>query len=169
MPDHLLYYAYGSNLHPARLAARIPSSRFLGIALLPNYQLAFHKRGADGSAKCNALFSGDPEHQLPGALFQMRAAEKPTLDEIEGLGYRVDTLSVCLAGEMLSAFAYIAEDDYIDPQLKPYHWYKELVYLGALYHAFPAHLIEQIARVESIQDEDIERHQKNEQLLTCMR
>ena len=169
MSDYLFYYAYGSNLHPARLRARIPSSQLLGPALLQGYQLLFHKRGGDHSAKCNAQFTGNQQHQLRGALFRLLAEEKPILDEVEGRGYRVESLSVSLAGQMHSAFAYIAETDFIDHQLKPYHWYKELVQLGAQYHAFPADYIEQIVNVESIQDEDLARHRKNEQILAQMR
>lgn len=169
MSDYLLYYAYGSNLHPARLGARIPSSQLVGPATLKGYQLLFHKRGADNSAKCNAFFTGNMSDQLPGVLFRLLAEEKPILDEIEGQGYSVQEVSVETVGQLHIAFAYIAEMEFIDEQLKPYHWYKELVHLGAQYHALPSHHLEKIATVESVQDDDFERHWKNEQILALMR
>lgn len=169
MSDFLLYYAYGSNLHPRRLHARIPSSELVGAATLNGYRLAFHKRGGDGSAKCNALFSGNPEHRLPGALFKLLASEKPILDEIEGEGYEVETVAVDLAGTPQQAFVYLAETDYIDNGLRPFHWYKDLVHLGAQYHNFASHHIELIAAVESIADHDPDRHHRNEQILKLMR
>ena len=46
----MLYAAYGSNLHPARLSRRAPSAEFVGTALLPGWELRLHKRGQDGSA-----------------------------------------------------------------------------------------------------------------------
>ena len=166
---HILYYAYGSNLHPQRLGARIPSSQLLGVAELKGYQLLFHKRGADLSAKCNALYSGDPEHRLLGALFSMAAHEKPILDGIEGAGYVVTEVVVEHRNAQHQAFMYVAEEAYIDDALVPYRWYKEFVYLGARFLEFPDHYVRQLAEVEATHDVDIERHARNEQVLKLMR
>jgi len=165
----ILYYAYGSNLHPERLGARIPSSRLLGTAELSGYQLLFHKRGADQSAKCNALFTGDDKHLLLGALFAMDAAEKPILDEIEGAGYVVSEVMVKHQGEEHLAFMYVAEPDYIDESLKPYQWYKEFVYHGARFLAFPERYIGDLIDVAAVDDADSERHARNERVLARMR
>lgn len=169
MNNQLLYYAYGSNLHPARLRARIPSSELLGVAELSGYQLRFHKRGGDLSAKCNADYTGQPQHLLLGALYRMSAREKPLLDEIEGDGYSVETVDIEMADRSYRAFAYIAEEYFIDNQLKPFHWYKEFVCIGAQYHGFPQHYIDSIRDIESIEDHNLERHQRNEQVLALMR
>lgn len=169
MSDQLLYYAYGSNLHPARLGARIPTSVLLGVAELSGYQLQFHKRGGDLSAKCNAVFTGQSHHLLLGALYQMSAREKPLLDEIEGEGYAVESVEIRMAGRLHRAFAYIAEEHFIDNQLKPFHWYKEFVRLGAEYHDFPHHYIDLIRTIDSMDDHNLERHQRNEQVLALMR
>jgi len=168
-PEQLLYYAYGSNLHPARLGARIPSSQLLGVAEISGYQLLFHKRGADLSAKCNALYSGDPDHLLLGALFSLAAHEKPTLDEIEGAGYVVSEVVVQYQGEKRQAFMYIAEQEYIDNALAPYQWYKDFVYLGAEFLCFPDHYVRELIDVGAIDDPDAERHARNEQVLKLMR
>lgn len=165
----LLYYAYGSNLHPARLGARIPSSQLLGVAEISGYQLLFHKRGADLSAKCNAFYSGDPEHLLLGALFSMEAHEKPMLDEIEGAGYVVSDVIVQHKGEELRAFMYVAEQDYIDNTLVPYQWYRDFVYLGAEFLCFPDQYVRALIDVDAIDDPDAERHARNEQVLKLMR
>ena len=50
--SRLHYLAYGSNLYPPRLAARIELQAILGTVALPDEALEFRKRGADGSAKC---------------------------------------------------------------------------------------------------------------------
>lgn len=169
MPEELLYYAYGSNLHPQRLGARIPSARLIGTATLSGYRLAFHKRGGDLSAKCDAFYTGEAQHQVTGALYCLSAAEKPTLDRIEGPGYAVHTLSVQHQSQRVEAFAYIAEADFIDDQLKPYPWYKEFVYLGARYHGFDETLLQWLNDLPSMSDPDSERHQRNEQILKLMR
>jgi len=165
----LLYFAYGSNLHPARLGARIPSSQLVGLAELPGYQLAFHKRGADLSAKCNAVCSGDLAHKLLGALFLMSASEKPILDGIEGAGYVVSEITVEHAGTVQQAFMYVAEDEYIDNSLLPYQWYKDFVLLGASFLNFPDHHLRLIDAVVAVEDGDAERHARNEQVLKLMR
>jgi len=168
-PGQLLYYAYGSNLHPARLGARIPSSQLLGVAEITGYQLLFHKRGADLSAKCNALYSGDSGHRLLGALFSMAAHEKPILDEIEGAGYVVSEVVVLHQGEERQAFMYIAEQEYIDNKLEPYQWYKDFVYLGARFLNLPDHYVRELIDVRAVDDPDAERHARNEQVLKLMR
>ncbi|TNF88372.1 MAG: gamma-glutamylcyclotransferase, partial [Gammaproteobacteria bacterium] len=43
--DSLYYFAYGSNMSPARLQARVPSARPLGVYRLKGHRLSFHKRG----------------------------------------------------------------------------------------------------------------------------
>lgn len=165
----ILYFAYGSNLHPERLGARIPSSQLLGTADVSGYQLLFHKRGADQSAKCNALYSGDPRHQLLGALFRMDAAEKPILDEIEGAGYVVSEVVVTCQGARQKAFMYVAEQHYIDDTLLPYQWYKDFVFHGARYLGFPEQYIQDLIDVAAIADNDVERHARNERVLARMR
>lgn len=52
---NILYFAYGSNMSSARLRARVPSCRPIGIAFLPGHELRFHKRSKDGSGKCDAF------------------------------------------------------------------------------------------------------------------
>ena len=165
----LLYFAYGSNLHPARLGARIRSSQLMGLAELQGYQLAFHKRGADLSAKCNAVRSGDLAHTLPGALFSMSASEKPILDEIEGAGYVVCEVMVEHAGVQRQVFMYVAEEEYIDDALLPYQWYKDFVLLGARFLSFPESHLRFIDAVVAIADENAERQARNEQELRLMR
>ena len=168
-PQQLLYFAYASNLHPIRLGARIPSRQLLGVAELSGYQLLFHKRGADLSAKCNARHSGDPAHKLLGALFSISADEKPILDEFEGTGYAVTEVTVQHADVARQAFMYVAKEAYIDDSLLPFQWYKEFVYLGARFLEFPESYVRQLVEIEAVEDVDRERYARNEQMLKLMR
>lgn len=54
------YLAYGSNLHPLRLTARVSSARPLGTVPMPGYKIAFHKRSIDHSGKCLFYVTHDP-------------------------------------------------------------------------------------------------------------
>jgi gamma-glutamylcyclotransferase len=52
------YFAYGSNMCVGRLRHRVPSTKFVCIKLTEHI-FRFHKRSIDGSAKANALLTGN--------------------------------------------------------------------------------------------------------------
>lgn len=161
------YFAYGSNLHPVRLQQRVPESAFLRTATLAGYQLRFHKRSDDGSAKADAWYTGDANDLIYGALYQMPASERLVLDRFEGVGkgYEVEQLEVISDDGLHEAFVYIAQASHIEPDLQPYHWYRELVLRGADHHGLPEQYISSIAAVESVNDIATERNQLNQEIL----
>ncbi|MCI0506566.1 MAG: gamma-glutamylcyclotransferase [Gammaproteobacteria bacterium] len=167
----LLYYlAYGSNLHPLRLAARVPSARFFGPTAISGYKLCFHKcHQEDQSGKCNMYLTGMDSDAVYGAVYTMHAGEKPLLDKCEGPGYRCDTIRLELAGNQLDCFVYIAEHSHIDDNLAPYCWYKNIVLLGAEYHRLPEYYLDGIRQVKAAQDPDAARHSKHYELIEQMK
>jgi gamma-glutamylcyclotransferase len=78
-------------------------------------------------------------------------------------------MNVPLNGVDYVAYVYMASASHIDATLKPYHWYKEMVRLGAVFHGFPDAYIAAIASVPSDDDPDPRRRQENEELLRRMR
>ena len=164
------YFAYGSNLHPVRLQERVPDSSFLSTATLTGYQLRFHKRSDDGSSKADAWYTGNANDVIYGALYQMPASERLVLDRYEGVGkgYEVERLEVVTDDEAHEAFVYIAQASHIEPNMKPYHWYRELVLRGADHHGLPKQYISGIAEVESVYDIVIERNLSNQQILDAI-
>lgn len=62
-------------------------------------------------------------------------------------------------------YTYFAQQSHIVDNLKPYHWYKKLVILGAQYFIFPDSYISSIEAVESMQDHDPKRRKENEILV----
>lgn len=156
--EKLFYFAYGSNLSLARLRARVPSAQRLGIYALPEHQLRFHKAGRDGSAKCDAWLCEGVEHIVHGAVFAMSPADKPALDEAEGLGWGYAEKQVAVVGpdgEALEAFTYCAIR--LDPSLRPYHWYLDHVLRGAQECGLPEEYIMAIRQIESMDDPDSAR------------
>lgn len=82
------YFAYGSNMSLLRLKGRVPGAERIGMFTLIEHSLRFHKWSKkDGSAKCDALFTGNPDDCVIGALFEIPDCEKGPLDEAEGLGF----------------------------------------------------------------------------------
>ena len=153
------YFAYGSNMSTARIRRRIGSATAVSRAYLPEHRLQFHKKGADGSAKCDIEHTRSRHDAVHGVIFQVRYDEMLTLDYFEGLGngYEKKSVTVHLPdGRTQIATTYYATR--IDASLQPYHWYKEHVLRGAREHELPHEHIAAIKAVVSIPDPDERKH-----------
>lgn len=167
MSAELLYFAYGSNLHPTRLVERVPSACLVEPARLPGHDLRFHKRGGDGSAKCDASWTGREGDVVLGAVYRLTAHERPLLDGFEGEGRGYDRREVVVEGarRRLAVFTYLAARDAIDASLRPFDWYRGLVLAGATRLAFPAAYVARVAAVEVVADPDAARASEHARLL----
>lgn len=153
------YFAYGSNMSLLRLRARVPSAERVGTFTLFEHALRFHKWSRkDQSAKCDALFSGNPEDFVIGALFEIPRSEKGPLDKAEGLGFGYDEKRVTVTdalGNSVDAFTYCATST--DPSLLPHSWYLNHVIVGAKETGVPANYLDAISATPSQEDPDRER------------
>ena len=156
------YFSYGSNMSSKRLLERVPSAKKVGTGVLEKHVLRFHKVGKiDGTAKCDALETGDPDNTVYGVIYRICESEKSLLDQIEGLGNGYEEKRVCVrmeCGNLLEAYTYYAT--HIDTALKPLGWYKEHVLRGAKEHGLPEAYIRAIESIEDDEDADKERHTK---------
>jgi gamma-glutamylcyclotransferase len=134
----MVIFAYGSNMLSARLRLRVPSARVIATGSLTEHRLQWHKRGQDGSGKCDAHHTGNPEHIVWGVLYQIAIAEKSALDRAEalGVGYSEKFVEISTIGGPVTAQIYVAID--LDPGAVPYDWYKAFVIAGAHEHRLPA-------------------------------
>lgn len=160
--DTIRYLAYGSNLHPARIGARLASVTAVGFAALPGWRLQYHKLGADGSGKCNLII--DPASVAYGAVYEISRADKSRLDEIEGVGngYTTTTIALATVGD---AWVYVAQQSHIDESLVPFDWYLDFVLHGALHHGLPERYVGEIRNMTSQPDPDAERRRSNRKIL----
>lgn len=157
----LNYFAFGSNLSSPRLLQRLPRASIHTVATLTQHRLRWHKKGHDRSGKCAMDHTGDHADRVYGVIYRLTLDERHELDRIEGhgVGYeRREVEVLTLAGDNVEAFTYYATD--IDHARQPYHWYKEHVLRGALEHSFPAHYVDAIRATLSIDDHDLERHER---------
>ena len=85
-----LYAAYGSNMDPAQMLQRCPSSPFSGTGWIPGWRLTF---GAEDFGWDGALATLVPDDTTPGeslspgvfvALYDLTEADEATLDAWEG-------------------------------------------------------------------------------------
>jgi gamma-glutamylcyclotransferase len=167
----LSYLAYGSNLHPLRLGERVPSAELVGLVRLVGYRVAFHKRGRDGSAKCDLVRMASPGDLAYGAVYRMVAAHKVLLDRCEGLGRGYTTVALEVPGPdgPLHCFTYVAQDGYRDPSLRPFDWYRALVLLGGRRLGMPDDYLAGIAGLPDVRDPDEERRSLHEALIEKIR
>lgn len=141
------YFAYGSNLHPARLVERLGRVRLLSVAQLDEHALVFHKQGRDGSGKCDIVRA--PGDRVFGALYELSREALLQLDRIEGRGYQRELVRVVTwpAGAIHDAWTYRARPVARNLGLQPAGWYSDLVLAGARYHELPQDYIARLAEV----------------------
>jgi hypothetical protein len=159
----VLCFAYGSNMCRGWLHRRVPSARFIQAARLHGHVLRFHKKSSDGSGKGDAFRTGLDNDIIWGALIEVPGDEKPKLDAAEGLGKGYADKCVSVVGQdgnLYQAMMYQAQPSHLDPELKPYSWYKDLVLSGARSNNLPSAYIEALEAVEAIEDIDEPRARK---------
>jgi len=163
----LTYFAYGSNMSSRRLRQRVPSARPAGTAALAGHRLAWHKKGRDGSGKCDIHLT-DGDDLVYGVVYRIDPADKPRLDRAEGLGwgYQQKDIPVRLlrASETLIAFTYYAIR--VDPAYIPYDWYRDHVLIGAREHGLPEPYIRQLENVPAFEDPDRRRERSERDVHT---
>ena len=156
--DTLNYLAYGSNLLPARLAARIAVRGVAGVVALPDRALAFDKRGADGSGKAHLVAA--PGETAWGVVYRIAADDKPTLDRIEGVGHGYD-VEIVVAPGIGPCFLYSARAAARAAGLLPFDWYLAYVLEGARHHLLPDDYRARLATVRTRRDPDDARRAEN--------
>lgn len=162
----LYYAAYGSNLHPVRLGARVPSAELIGISYLSGWSLRFNKiSNVDGSAKCSIERGGEGTWH---AIYRMTAEEKSLLDACEGLGKGYDDLALDVP-EFGRCFTYIASPSHIRTDLSPFDWYKAMVLRGCEANRFPGDYVARIQAVGALPDPDPERARQQWNIVTQLR
>ncbi len=159
------YFAYGSNMARSRLEQRVGGCRAIGHGWLGGFDLRFHKRGRDGSGKCDAFATGFSSDVLHGVLYGMRAEQREVLHGVEGSDYAVLTVSVAHRGGSLDAFLYVARPHAIEADLAPFDWYKAYVAAGAREARLPSAYRARIAAQPTRLDHDRARALANRTVL----
>ena len=164
-----LYFGYGSNMLTDKLKRpdRCPSAVKIDVCRTDKYTLKFHKVSSDESGKGDMAKAESETDELYGVAFSIDKSEESNLDRAEGYGYGYDKKEIDVEGITkgpLRVWTYYATN--INPELKPYHWYKKQTVEGARENGLPEDYIKKIEAFESIQDMDEERVAKNEKYLS---
>ena len=101
-----LYFAYGSNMDAAAMAARCPDSRPLGLARLDRHRFLVMRAGY-------ASVRPDPAGAVWGLLWDLAAADEPALDRYEEVDaglYDKAWRTVTAEAGMVRALVYVGRD-----------------------------------------------------------
>lgn len=163
MAHNLLYFAYGSNLHPLRLIDRVGEVVLVGAGRVCGMRLRFHKLGRDGSGKCSIVRTDQPDESVHGAVYRLSRRQVRDLDGFEsrGNGYQRCRIETHVASTgLMGCFTYVAMREFVDEELAPFGWYKRLVLEGARYHGLPEAHVAQVERQLAVEDPDPHRRER---------
>ncbi|MEO0974224.1 MAG: gamma-glutamylcyclotransferase family protein [Pseudomonadota bacterium] len=167
----MIYFAYGSNMHPERLRQRVPSREVIATSVLSGFRLTFHKRGGDGSGKC-AVLPAEASAAVHGVIYRMSPSHRPALDLAEnthGGGYVATEVAVDAPdGRRFEAFTYVPPSNQIDASLKPFDWYKAFVVEGARHHGLPQDYLDELLGIHAIADQNAARAALNRKILAAL-
>jgi gamma-glutamylcyclotransferase (GGCT)/AIG2-like uncharacterized protein YtfP len=107
----MLYFAYGSNMHPGQMQERCPGSVFVAAARLRDHRLAFSRPWAAWDGSGVADIQPSPGGIVEGVVWEITDAHRDALDEYEEhpRAYtRKDVVVETFDGSVLTAFAYCA-------------------------------------------------------------
>ena len=124
MPKLQPYFAYGSNLNTKQFKARCPNSRYVGNAVLRNYEFIIASRGFATVIPCRGS-------RVEGCLCELTTADERTLDRCEGVKqgcYRKEYLPVQVGSKTIRALVYIDNDPALG---SPEIGYVKKILLGA--------------------------------------
>lgn len=151
----MLYFAYGSNMCWAQMRDRCPSTRFVGIAVLPDHRLAFTRRSVNRGCGVADIVH-DVGRMVWGVVYEITDLEVGTLDASEGYrpgrernSYWRRECTVFEDGDTanpLTVSAYFGERE-PNPPL-PDQGYKDLIVSGAQYWHLPDDYIRKLEQIE---------------------
>lgn len=130
------YFAYGSNMNPARVEARGLAVVHLQGACLPGYRLAFDKHSAahEGAGHANIAF--DRATRVEGVLYRLAHPDEiGKMDRFEAtpINYSREAVLVRTAAGEVATWTYVANPAVLRPGLKPPRSYLNHLLAGERY------------------------------------
>jgi len=124
---------------------------------LHDFQLVFNKRSVKfiGAASANVMMQKGAVTE--GVVYRLSHADEIiTMDAYEGYPVRYDRqpLPVVCGDDLVDAWVYFANEEYIDNSLKPTRWYLRHLLEGKEF--LSSTYIEQLIAVDCLPDTDVE-------------
>lgn len=141
------YFAYGSNMNPARMAQRGLRVRARGAAVLSDYRLVFDKVGGEAPGAGHANVVSAAGQWVEGVLYELVSnAEILKMDPFERapINYGRDAVQVQTAAGVRWAWTYFANPARRALALRPTRSYLDHLLAGSD-HLSPAYLSQLLA------------------------
>lgn len=137
METSAYYFAYGSNMNPARMLERKMSFHKAEAGTLHGYRLAFNKKSTRHVGMAVANVMPVANCRVEGVVYHLKDDhEILKMDAFEGFPIRYDRCSLPVKvaeQDEVNAWVYIAEPAYVDDALKPARWYMDHLLAGKHY------------------------------------
>ena len=107
----MLYFAYGSNMHPGQMQKRCPGCTVVATARLRDHRLAFTRPWAPWGGGGVADIQPEAGSVVEGVVWEITEAHRDALDNYEEYprAYtRKDVVVETFDGRTLTVFAYVA-------------------------------------------------------------
>lgn len=130
------YFAYGSNMNPARVRERGLLVERVEAAWLPGFRLAFDKHSAAHHGAGHASIAFDRNAVVEGVLYHLAGfGEIAKMDRFESapVNYSREALQVHTAGGRIATWTYIANPAVLRAGLKPPRSYLNHLLAGEPY------------------------------------
>jgi gamma-glutamylcyclotransferase len=151
----MLYFAYGSNMDWFQMRERCPSARFVGVALLPDHELAFTRKSI--KRNCGVADAIATKGQkLWGVLYEITEPDVARLDKSEGYApgreknsyFRRECVVWLDGNDRRPATASIYFGDSTPSLPLPNNEYKNLILSGAKYWRLPEAYVRELNAIE---------------------
>ena len=136
------YFAYGSNMNPARMRARGIAFEQCAAGTLSGFQLCFNKRASGKHNVAYANIAYARHARVEGVLYQLKCPEDISLmDPFEGnpVRYGREVYTVATAGGGINAWVYIANRALLATGLLPERRYLNHLLAGREFHSAGYH------------------------------
>lgn len=128
----LWYFAYGSNMNPARMRERVGDWHARMPGRLPGFRLAFDKRAAHPEGAGFANIAPEAGGVVEGVLYRLDEAALEKLDGYEGYPghYGREEMEVRCDDGVVRAWVYVAMPARTEEGLRPTREYLEHLLAG---------------------------------------
>ena len=157
----MLYFAYGSNMLFDQMRGRCPSSRFVCVAALDGYRLAFTRKAAGASSPWRGFGVADivvhEGGRVWGAVFEFDERDIGALDQSEGYRPGRETnayrrIEVQVAGATRPEDPLLTQTYVVcireEPTPVPHRDYVARIVAGARSWNLPADYLQALERIE---------------------
>lgn len=147
------YFAYGSNVSPSVFRTRCAGSKFVGVARLDGYRIAFTRRSLNWGGGVADLLP-DPTRSVWGSVFELTPEDLNRLDVYEGApkAYARKRVSVVgPTGLITEVWCYFVTTK--GPECVPSYRYWKAIVDGAHEAGLPADYVEHLNALPHAREE----------------